>query len=81
MWCDRGLACGGLVLTVCVCCVLTDAPRLHFGAYNPLVVLDGEPVVLTCHVDAYQEVPANNVQWYKSGVYLGKQLFCRLSDW
>ncbi|ELT96996.1 hypothetical protein CAPTEDRAFT_199767 [Capitella teleta] len=47
------------------------APIVDFGDFNPLVVLDRDDVTLTCNVDAYPAIPANNVIWKKDQEFLG----------
>lgn len=54
------------------CCTFADAPRVDFGQFNPLIVLDREEVQLTCNVEAYPAVTPDKVLWFKDGNEIGK---------
>ena len=50
-----------------------DKPILSFGPYNPLRVIEGEAVTLTCNIDAFPAVTNGNIRWEKNGVFQGKK--------
>ena len=61
-----------MILAYGVCVVFSDGPKLDLGKYNPLKVIERDPVTLTCSVDANPEVEADNVQWYKGTTLKGR---------
>ena len=52
--------------------VFPDKPVISFGAYNPLRVIEGGEMFLTCSVDAFPPVESSGVNWFKNGVFKGR---------